>query len=199
MVTTDLLNIRSKPSSSGAIVGKLVQGDVTNIIGTSGDWYKIEFGGNTGYIYSAYVSTEKNAETSRANSPRGREAAPVALQMVDFAKKYVGTPYRVGGATPKGFDCSGLTSFVYNNFGYNLPHSSSAQTGYGVKVSKDNLQPGDLLFFSYYGSKDIDHVGIYIGGGQFIHSTKPGYTVKISSLETYYYEANYITARRIVE
>jgi cell wall-associated NlpC family hydrolase len=105
----------------------------------------------------------------------------------------LGVPYVWGGGSPGGFDCSGLVMWAYAQVGVSLPHSSYAQYGYGVPVSRDQLQPGDLVFFDGLG-----HVGIYIGGGQFVHAPHTGDVVKISSLDESWYSATYVGARRIL-
>ena len=91
--------------------------------------------------------------------------------------QYLGMPYVWGGAGPGGFDCSGLVMYVYAQVGVSLPHNAAAMYGYGTPVSYSDLQAGDLVFFSGLG-----HVGIYIGGGQFIHAPHTGDVVKISSI-----------------
>jgi cell wall-associated NlpC family hydrolase len=103
------------------------------------------------------------------------------------------TPYVWGGAAPGGFDCSGLVMWAYAQVGVSLPHSSYSQYNYGVPVSRDQLQPGDLVFFDGLG-----HVGIYIGGGQFVHAPHTGDVVKISSLSEDWYSQEYVGARRIL-
>ena len=97
--------------------------------------------------------------------------------VVGIAMQYLGTPYVYGGESPGGFDCSGLVMYVFGQIGVSLPHNAAAQYGDGMPVSRDQLEPGDLVFFNGLG-----HVGIYIGGGQFIHAPHTGDVVKISSL-----------------
>jgi peptidoglycan DL-endopeptidase CwlO len=111
--------------------------------------------------------------------------------VVGIAMRYLGTPYVWGGASPSGFDCSGFVMYVYAQVGVSLPHSSYAQYGAGSPVSRGDLQPGDLVFFDGLG-----HVGIYVGGGSFIHAPHTGDVVKISSM-TGWYASTYVGARRL--
>jgi cell wall-associated NlpC family hydrolase len=113
--------------------------------------------------------------------------------VVGIAMQYLGIPYKWGGASPStGFDCSGFIMYVYAQVGVSLPHNAAAQFGVGVPVSRDQLQPGDLVFFDGLG-----HNGLYIGGGQFIHSPHTGDVVKISSLSDSWYAATWVGARRL--
>jgi len=111
----------------------------------------------------------------------------------DAALGQLGTPYVWAGSQPGGFDCSGLVMWAFGQVGVALPHSSYAQYGYGVPVSRDQLQPGDLVFFDGLG-----HVGIYIGGDQFVHAPHTGDVVKISSLDEAWYASTFVGARRIL-
>jgi peptidoglycan DL-endopeptidase CwlO len=118
---------------------------------------------------------------------------PTHGNVVQYALSQLNTPYVWAGSAPGGFDCSGLVMWAYAQVGVSLPHSSYSQYGYGVPVSRDQLQPGDLVFFDGLG-----HVGIYIGGDQFVHAPHTGDVVKISSLGESWYAATYVGARRIL-
>jgi peptidoglycan DL-endopeptidase CwlO len=113
--------------------------------------------------------------------------------VVGIAMQYLGIPYVWGGSSPSGFDCSGFAMYVYAQVGVSLPHHAASQYNYGVPVSYDQLAPGDLVFFNGLG-----HMGIYIGGGQFIHAPHSGDVVKISSLSDSWYAATWVGARRIL-
>ena len=128
-----------------------------------------------------------------AATPEGSTVAPPNVHggVVGIAMRYLGVPYVWGGSTPRGFDCSGLVSYVFAQIGVSLPHSSYSQFGMGTAVSISELQPGDLVFFT-----GASHMGIYIGGGQFIHAPHTGDVVKISSLSGYY-SSNFAGGRRI--
>lgn len=128
----------------------------------------------------------------------GEESIPIAPPsryggVVAIAIRYLGIPYKWGGASPStGFDCSGFVMYVFVQVGVSLPHNAAAQYGYGLPVSRDQLEPGDLVFFDGLG-----HNGIYIGGGQFIHSPHTGDVVKISSLSESWYASRWVGARRL--
>lgn len=124
-------------------------------------------------------------------------SSALGSQIAAEAARYVGVPYVYAGASPSGFDCSGLTKYVYARFGINLYHGASSQSSFGVPVAKANLQPGDLVFFEeQYGSR-IGHVGIYVGGGQMVHAPMTGYNVKYDNINSGYFANKYVTARRI--
>jgi peptidoglycan DL-endopeptidase CwlO len=128
-----------------------------------------------------------------ATTPEGSTVAPPATHggVVGIAMRYLGVPYVWGGSTPRGFDCSGLVMYAFAQMGVSVPHSSYAQYGMGTPVSMSQLQPGDLVFFA-----GASHVGIYIGGGQFIHAPHTGDVVKISSLSGWY-SATFAGGRRL--
>jgi cell wall-associated NlpC family hydrolase len=131
--------------------------------------------------------------SSSSDGSSGSSAPPPATHssVVSIALQYLGVPYVWGGASPSGFDCSGLTMYAYAKVGVYLPHNAAMQYGMGTPVSRSQLAPGDLVFFS-----GLSHVGMYIGGGRFVHAPHTGDVVKISSLSEYWYAATYVGARR---
>jgi cell wall-associated NlpC family hydrolase len=142
---------------------------------------------------SANLALNNSVVGPTASTPDGTVAPPSQYGgVVGIAMRYLGVPYVWGGASPSGFDCSGLVMYAYGQMGVSLPHYTGAQWNVGVPVSRSDLQPGDLVFFDGLG-----HVGIYIGGGQFIHAPHTGTVVQISSLSGWYSET-YVGARRIL-
>jgi cell wall-associated NlpC family hydrolase len=115
-------------------------------------------------------------------------------QVVRKAADYLGTPYRNGGTTPKGVDCSGLTYTVFQSFGVRLPRTSRDQARAGAPVSRQDLEAGDLIFFG--SGSNVSHVGIYAGDGEFIHASTRSRAVRFDRLDNKYFRKRYITARR---
>jgi len=140
--------------------------------------------------HSAPAPTPAPSSSSGGSSS---SAPPPATHssVVSIALQYLGVPYVWGGASPSGFDCSGLTMYAYAKVGVYLPHNAAMQYGMGTPVARSQLAPGDLVFFN-----GLSHVGMYIGGGRFVHAPHTGDVVKISSLSEYWYAATYVGARR---
>ena len=165
-VIASSLYIRTGAGTEFDKAGSLKNGAIVTITGQSNGWYKI----SSGYVSSDYVSivdeaTAKAAQADAANTTSGQK-------MAEFALKYVGYPYVYGGSSPKGFDCSGFVKYVCNQFGYNVNRTASGQMDNGTSVSRNQLQPGDLVFFRKSGSSSrASHVGIYVGGGKFVHAS----------------------------
>lgn len=146
-------------------------------------------------------SSDVNIRITNPSAPAhaALAAGPQAAHVVNLARQYLGTPYQWGGATPKGFDCSGLAKFIYARVGVNLPRTSEEQFNAGRAVNIQQLQPGDLVFFkgTHGAANDVSHEGIYIGGGRFIHAPHTGDVVKISNLSDSYYQQHFAGARRV--
>ena len=183
-VTEGPLNVRSAPSTDSEKVDSFSTGKVLTILETLDGWYKVE----EGYVSADYVTIIDAAEAASSGS---------ASEVVDLAMQYLGYPYCYGGSSPSGFDCSGFVNYVYKLCGYSMSRvASSIYNNNGTYVEKANLQLGDLVFFAS-NSSSIGHVGIYIGSGQFIHSSSGAGCVVISDLSSSYYLKNYVGAKRI--
>ncbi|MCJ7687752.1 MAG: C40 family peptidase [Clostridiaceae bacterium] len=115
--------------------------------------------------------------------------------LISYAYNFIGRPYVWGGEGPRSFDCSGFTKYIYKEFGVNLPHYTGSQIGKGSSVSRENLEQGDLIFFNTDGK--ASHVGIYVGGGDFIHASSGSKKVTVSNLSQSYYNKRFAGARRI--
>lgn len=142
--------------------------------------------GSTDPSGAATIAPPATSSSPPTVAPPARYGGVVAIAM-----RYLGVPYVWGGSTPSGFDCSGFTMYVYAQMGVSLPHYTGAQWQMGTAVSRDELQPGDLVFFDGLG-----HEGMYIGNNQMIHAPHTGDVVKISSI-TGWYSSTYMGARRL--
>ncbi|MGE5631569.1 MAG: peptidoglycan-binding protein [Caulobacteraceae bacterium] len=149
----------------------------------------------TGIVDSATMIKLKTAVSSKIADRASASRRIINAKVVDYAKKFLGAPYRWGAATGKAFDCSGFVMYVLDKFNVKLDHTASGQFKTGEKIAKDELQPGDLVFFTTY-KKGPSHVGIYIGDNQFIHASSGVDRVTVTDLDTSYYRARYLGARR---
>jgi cell wall-associated NlpC family hydrolase len=122
----------------------------------------------------------------------GREETELGVRIARYAKKFVGVPYVYGGMSPRGFDCSGFTAYVYRRFGVSLPHYTVAQYRRGRNIRVRRLRPGDLVFFHGLG-----HVGLYVGRGRFIHAPRRGTRVRVEPLAGWY-RSRLVGVRRFV-
>ena len=185
-VNSDGVNVRSAASTDSSVLATIEEDAIVTVNGLVDGWYDVtcEYG-TEGYIRSDFLDL---TESSSSNS-----------DIAATAKQYLGTGYVYGSASPRGFDCSGFTMYVYSQHGYSLPHSATSQwqSGLGTRVySISELQPGDLVFFndpSRNAGKACSHAGIYTGDGQFIHSSSSrSGGVIVSSLTSGYYNTYFV-------
>ena len=192
IITGDCVNIRSIPSTDGDIVSKVYGGALVDLLSLENGWYAVSYGGAVGYIRNDCLSVYT-----------GSSASGVGAAIAETALQYLGTPYAYGGASSRGFDCSGFTMYVLSQHGYSAPHSATSQwNSTGTYVERSDLQPGDLVLFcdpSRSNGKACSHVGIYIGDNEFVHASSgsSGKYVRISSLSEDYYNGYYVGAKRV--
>ena len=216
-VNSTTVNVRQEANTSSTIVTTVALNTEVQVYSEENGWSKVKVNNVDGYISSSLLSNNKQETSSRSQSTSRRTSSTNTTtnktsqttaqtttvpssgngsSIVATAKKYLGSKYTYGGSSPStGFDCSGFTSYVFKQHGISLNRTAAAQYSNGVAVSRANLQPGDLVMF---GKSGINHVAIYIGGGQIIHASTPSTGVRIDSLSTGYYNNNYVGARRIV-
>ena len=215
-VNSTTVNVRQEANTSSTIVTTVALNTEVQVYSEENGWSKVKVNNVEGYISSSLLSNNKQ-ETSRSQSTSRRTSSTKTTKntasqataqttnvpasgngssIVATAKQYLGSKYTYGGSSPStGFDCSGFTSYVFKQHGISLNRTAAAQYSNGVAVSRANLQPGDLVMF---GKSGINHVAIYIGGGQIIHASTPSTGVRIDSLSTGYYNNNYVGARRVL-
>ncbi|MDF2532315.1 MAG: Cell wall lytic [Clostridia bacterium] len=148
----------------------------------------------TGIIDKATLIKLNTAADTQTTS-RSNARTELGNDIVTYAKKFMGAPYRWGASNGKSFDCSGYVLYIFKNFDIKLGHGADDQFSIGTKVAKADLQLGDAVFFTTY-KKGASHVGIYIGDNKFIHASSSGGSVIVTDLDTAYYKSRYIGARR---
>ena len=213
------VNLRGGPGTAYDKLGALGRATQLDLLGRYEDWFKVRTPqGGTGWVsnelldVSTFVSRRVPSVQSIPSLPRRtpatqaqapRRALPVpsaaAGNVVGYAAQFVGARYVWGGSGPNAFDCSGLTRYVYTQFGLNLPHSSAGQysTNYGTVVSNPaDLRPGDIVFFVNTYKRGISHVGIYIGGGDVVQAMSPKLGVGVANLNGGYWAQHYYSAIR---
>lgn len=194
ITATNGLRIRQGASTETPVIATIVTGEAVDVLQVANPWLQVKLAdGTTGYANAEFVSVRTGEKPSRSN------AGNKGSQVVAFSKKYLGAPYAWGGTNlDKGVDCSGFVFAVMKNFGVNLNRSSAGMYGNGVEVSKAELIPGDLVFFSANKDGNITHVGIYTGGGEYIHSSTENTGVIMSSLSSSYSNNTYVGAKRVL-
>ena len=219
-VTGSSVNVRSDAGTEFAKVTAVKKGASVSVTGFKNGWYQISVSGKTGWIRSDYVdlyASRPSGSSSASGVSSAASSIPAASavsngktytistsidDLIAYAKSFLGVPYVYGGTSPKGFDCSGYTMYIFKHFGISLPHSATSQLGHGIPVTREELQPGDLVFFrdTNYSTKAASHVGIYIGNSQFIHATssRGGKYVDIDSLNEAYHSRVFTVGRRLI-
>ena len=211
-VNTSILNVRTSPGN-GNVIGSYRKGDWVEGQAKNG-WLEVNYNGQTSYISLDFISdtevakevveevqetTESNDYVEESSNEPSYEASGSGLSAANIASQFIGMPYIWGASDPNsGFDCSGLTSYAYAQIGVYIPHQSAQQYSYGYSVDYNNLQAGDLVFFSTAGTGSIDHVGIMTSSdGTFVHAAGYGSGVRYDNIYNSYYTNCYIGARRI--
>ncbi len=193
VVTTDGLNIREYPNLDAEVVTQVASGESLDIVEIQDDgWIKVYLDDEEVFVSGDYVEVKSDLETAITMTELmyGQGVSDVRVDICQYAKQFLGNPYVWGGTSlTNGADCSGFVLSVFAKYGVSLPHSSRAQANMGTSISAGELQPGDLVFYAKGGT--INHVALYIGGGQVIHASSPKTGIKISSY-------NYRTPQKMV-
>lgn len=219
MVNENAVNLRKGPGSGYDRLGAVNSGTQVDLLARHKDWYQVQLSdGTKAWIFSDLlniapmaarrvpVTNDIPALPARAlrngGSGGGAVGIPASGDVAGYALQFVGYRYVFGGASPSsGFDCSGLVSYVYRQFGVSLPRTAAAQfsSGHGAMVGDmNNLAPGDLMFFvNTGGRRGITHVAIYVGGGRMVHAMMPGLGVQVSNIWSSYWVRHYYGAVRV--
>jgi cell wall-associated NlpC family hydrolase len=204
-ISAGTVNVRTEPSTASAVRTSVTRGTTATVLDRQGAWYELRFPkGTTGWVRGDLLTAVAERPTGAGSStPKTTEVAaagPVdvskASAIIDTAMGLLGVRYRWGGTSRGGVDCSGLTTFSFAQNGIKLPRTSIEQSQIGESVPKDELQPGDLVFFvTGRNTYRINHVGLYIGDGKFVHASSHRGRVIVSSLKDY--SGGYAGARRV--
>ena len=185
VVVGGTINVRKGPGTDYGKITSVRSGKSVVILGEENGWYKLSFDDVTGYIRSDFIQKVSN------------EVSAVGAAVAAASWNYLGVPYVYGGSSPNGFDCSGFTLYLYKQHGISLPHGATAQyNNCGEYVAKENLQPGDLVFFSD-SSHAIGHCAVYVGDDTIIHARSSVKSVVTNKLSSSYYSSHYVGAKRI--
>ena len=181
-VTTSVLRVREEPTTDSDILSKVSKGEKLAVVENKNGWVKVEINDLEGYVSADYVKIKTELKTGNTMKELnyGSGISNTRVDLVNYALQFVGNPYVWGGTSlTNGVDCSGFTMKIYQRYGIYLPHYSGSQPSYGTKISREQMRPGDLIFYGHGGR--IDHVAIYIGNGQIVHASSPTTGIIISN------------------
>lgn len=214
-VNTATVRLRKEASTSSEIVTTISINTAVEVIAETDGWSQVKVNGKEGYISSSLLASTKQETSRGATTPRKADTNDTAEQkqsektttstpspsgkgntVLATAQQYIGCKYVYGGTSPSGFDCSGFTSYVYRLHGVSLNRTAAGQYSNGVSVNRSDLQPGDLVMF---GKSGINHVAIYAGGGRIVHAANSSRGVTTDTINSGYYNKNYVGARRITQ
>ena len=185
------LNLRKTAVSTSAVLAAIPKNAQVSVISKNvSNWYNVTYNGKTGWVSGSYLAVK----TVSATAPTTGVSRSDSSTLVNNALSLQGVPYVYGGTSRSGFDCSGYVQYVFKGSGISIPRTTFEQFKVGSLVSRQQLQAGDLVFFSTY-APGASHVGIYLGGGSFIAASNSG--VSISNLNSSYYASRYIGATRV--
>ena len=203
-VSSGVVDVKLMPNDDSETIVTLANGANCKIVSGGSNWTKIIVSATNeiGYVKTANVVqvVTETKTTKKSGKPGATTKSATVVgsgsKLVDQAAKYLGVKYVYGGSSPSGFDCSGLVQYCCRQLGVSVNRTASAQYSNGVYVSRDNLKPGDLVFFSRGGR--ISHVVIYAGNGMVIHAPHTGKTVSYQSLSSICSYSHYVGARRVM-
>ncbi len=181
-VTTDSLKVRAEANTDSEVITMVPNGEQLEVAASEGDWVRVYLDDEEVFVSADYVQVDARLNTAITMTELlyGQGVSDVRVDLCQYAKEFLGNPYVWGGTSlTKGADCSGFVLSIYKKYGISLPHSSRAQANCGTKITLAEAQPGDLIFYGK--GKTINHVAIYIGGGQVIHASSPKTGIRISN------------------
>lgn len=195
------VNLREKETPDSQSMAILNTGDKVQVLEVKGDWALVYYEEMKGYVLRKYLVLEDDKSAVSRGASREKVSSKDVSAVLAMAKSLQGRPYVYGARGPKSFDCSGFVSYVYQkSVGINLPRVSRDQARFGKRVSRNELQPGDIVSFDTNGGNNgVNHVGIYLGDGRFIHASSARVMqVTIDSLNAKHYARSFMGGSRIL-
>ena len=183
VANTDGLRVREQPNTDSTILTVVAEGEEIEYLETLDGWLKVAIDADEGYVSAEYATVEEKLDTAITMSELlyGQGVSDVRVDLVEYAKQFLGNPYVWGGTSlTKGADCSGFVLSIFKKYGITLSHHAASQANEGTRITASELLPGDLVF--YGNGSGINHVAIYIGGGQVIHASSPKTGIRISNV-----------------